>query len=346
MDLKKFADEIAKESKIPAILGSGLMISDCKGFIPTGCEVLDLALGGGDSKLSGIKEGRFIELFGEPSAGKSTIVTCVMIQVQKLGGFAVLIDSEAKYEKQYAVGLGLDLDKLIELQPKTVEEGLLQIKVLLKKNLKQDWGDVPLVIVWDSVAASPTNAEKEKGIYGGGQAEKARLVRSGLRDITLEAANARVTVIFVNHLIATMAMYGAAKTTPVGDAIKYHSVYRLEVKKRTKMEEEGTKIEFGAEIGVKIRKGPWNQGLEVIFPLYYGKGIDNEEAWYNLVSPELQKRGVLVVGGGWLTVTMPGVEPVKMRRGQWKEKVNEIPGLKQLMIAAGCDIYKRKETYE
>lgn len=227
--------------------------------LSTGVPVLDDKTGGG------LPVGRIIELYGQPSAGKSLISLLTIAQAQKKGLDCVYLDCEDTFDGEWAKKLGVDTGKLILGQSSIGEDTIELILKLLKAE--------PAIIVVDSVAAMITRAELEESVDKAFMAPKARLMSKGLSMIN--AQNHGTTIIFINQLRATMAMYGPQFVTPGGHALKFACSIRVEVKKTEDIHEEDkkTKPVIGQIVGFKVTKNktatPFQTGA---FKFYYEDG--------------------------------------------------------------------------
>jgi len=231
--------------------------------MPSGSFAIDNILG------SGIPRGRIIELYGEPSQGKSTISLFIAGQIQKNGGVVAYLDAENAYDANYAEKLGVSTKDLIVSQPDTLEEAFDIIRTFAETN------SVDLIIV-DSVASLTPRAElAEDDQFKETMALQARLLGKALRINTGIIAKSKTTVIFVNQTRSKVGVfYGQKETTPGGKALKFFSSVRLSVAKVEKI--EGTnKEQIGATLKITAVKNkcafPFRSGT---IDLYYDSGID------------------------------------------------------------------------
>ena len=230
--------------------------------IPTGCFQIDQALGCG-----GLPRGRIIELYGEPSEGKSTLSMFFMAQVQKQGGIAVLVDAENSFTSDYAKSIGVDTNQLYVNQPTTLEEAMDVVAGFIENNAD--------LIVVDSVAALVPKKELEgEEMLADSVAVQARLMNKALRILTGSVSRSKTTLIFINQVRDKIGvMYGAKTSTPGGKALKFYSSVRLEVKKGEKIERDGKQIGNWLKINVvKNKVGTPYQKAE--FELVWASGVD------------------------------------------------------------------------
>lgn len=238
--------------------------------IPTGCFAVDRLLGCG-----GLPRGRIIEMYGEPSSGKSATSLYFVSQIQKAGGTCVFIDAEYAFNSEFATSIGVDVKKLFVAQPTTLEEAMDTVRAFIAANT------IDLIVV-DSVAALvPKNELEGDEMLKDSVAEQARLMNKALRILTGEVARSKTVVIFINHLKEKILTgYGAAwgdkTTTPGGKALKFYSSVRLAIAKGEKL--KGAKeLQIGNVVNVTAVKNkvgfPWRKGK---FDLYYASGVDLE----------------------------------------------------------------------
>ena len=268
--------------------------------ISTGSIGLDVALG-----IGGLPKGRVVEIYGPESSGKTTLTLQVIAESQKLGGTAAFVDAEHALDPGYAEKLGVNVDELLVSQPDTGEQALDITDMLVRS------GAVDIVVV-DSVAALTPKAEIEGEMGDSHMGLQARLMSQALRKLTGNIQRSNTMVVFINQIRMKIGvMFGSPETTTGGNALKFYSSVRLDIR-RIGAIKKGDEV-IGNQTRVKVVKNkvspPFKQAE---FEILYGHGISRMGEIIDLGV----QHGIVDKAGSWYSY---GDD----RIGQGKENVRE-----------------------
>tara|TARA_B100001123_G_scaffold340230_1_gene385525 strand:- start:653 stop:1750 length:1098 start_codon:yes stop_codon:yes gene_type:complete len=251
--------------------------------ISTGSLSLDLALG-----IGGLPKGRIVEIYGPESSGKTTLALQVVAEAQKVGGICGFVDAEHALDPVYAKKLGVKTEELLISQPDTGEQALEIADTLIKS------GSISVLVI-DSVAALTPRAELEGEMGDHHVGLQSRLMSQALRKLTSSIAKTNTMVIFINQIRMKIGvMFGNPETTSGGNALKFYSSVRMDIRRIGAIKEKEQII--GNSTRVKVVKNKVSPPFKVIeFDLMYGKGISKSGELIDLGA----KADVVEKSGAW-----------------------------------------------
>ena len=286
--------------------------------IPTGSIGLDLALG-----VGGYPRGRIIEIYGPESSGKTTLATHAIAEAQKMGGIAAFIDAEHAFDPYYAKKLGVNTDELLVSQPDNGEQAL-QIADQLISSAAID------IIVIDSVAALTPKAEIEGDMGDNKVGLQARLMSQALRKLTSTISKTKTCCIFINQLREKIGvMFGNPETTTGGNALKFYSSVRIDIRKVTSIK-NGDEI-LGNQVRAKVVKNkvapPFRKAE---FEIIFGEGISRVSELMDLAVTN----DIIQKSGSWFSYQG---DKIAQGREQLKRTLKDNPDLTAIIESQVMD---------
>lgn len=310
--------------------------TDVKEFISTGNTLLDYAIA--NKKGGGVPVGKLTEIVGEEASGKSLLCAHIAAETQRRGGIVAYLDAENAMNPDFAHQIGVDLGKMIYLQPGTVEEAGEQIEKMILLT-RQKAPNQLVTIIWDSTAQTPTRAEIE-GDYDinmNVQMEKPKAMGKMMRKLTQTLGKERICLVFTNQLkFKPGVMYGDPLFAPGGKAVPYAASVRIRLN-RGKVAMEGGDADSGESgdgdaMGVntvakviKNRLGPPLRKCK--FFISFAHGVEDAESWFAY----LHEQGAVEKRNGFCYIPEFDAK-LSFRESKWVETLNKVPGMRDWVL--------------
>ena len=287
----------SKEQKVAFFLDSDEAPTNVEGCVSTGCAMFDVAIS--NRPFGGLPVGRITEITGLEQSGKSLVSAHLIAETQKLGGVAVLIDTETAVSREFLEAIGVDVSKLLYVTADSVEQIFDFTETIIEK-VRETSKDKIVTIVVDSVAAASTTNELAADYKKDGYAtDKAIIISKAIRKITNMIGRQKISLVFTNQLRQKMnAMFGDPWTTSGGKALAFHASVRLRLKNmgQIKMKVNGKDKTVGMKVRcqvVKNRMGPPLRAAD--FEIYFDRGIDNYGSWLSV----MKENKLVKQAGAW-----------------------------------------------
>lgn len=281
-------------------------------WIPTGCLALDKIMG------KGLPVGRIVEIYGDSSSGKSLVAEQIAAIAQDLDYIVLYIDTERAVSLDMLDSLGVDTTSLIYAEPVTIQDTFQVMETFLAKKPKSQKG----VIIWDSIAATTEESEKENAYDSHQVGAHARAISKGLRKFNRLISASDSCAIFINQTRQKIGvMFGDDTATFGGKAVEFYSSVRIELKKGKMMKNKAGKI-----IGVLNRAHNKKNKvatpfLKATLPIYFGFGIDDAASALEYIKENKEEYADRFKSGSWSEYITADGEIIKFQASSWEEKV-------------------------
>ena len=328
----------SKDQKVAFFLDNDDAPTNVEGWVSTGASMLDVAIS--NRPYGGLPVGRITEITGLEQSGKSLVSAHLLAETQKLGGLAVLIDTENAVSREFLEAIGVDTTKLLYVAAETVEQCFEYTETIIEK-VRTSSKDKYVTIVVDSVAAASTEKEMEADYGKDGYAtDKAIIISKAMRKITNLIGRQKITLVFTNQLRQKMnAMpFSDPWTTSGGKAIAFHASVRLRLKSMGTIKAKdgsGNERIVGIKVRcqvVKNRMGPPLRSAD--FDIFFDRGIDNIGAWLG----SMKDNGLVKQSGAWYEYTdIDTGEIIKYQAKDFPSMLETNPSVKEQIYKRICE---------
>ena len=328
----------SKDQKVAFFLDNDDAPTNVEGWVSTGASMLDVAIS--NRPYGGLPVGRITEITGLEQSGKSLVSAHLLAETQKLGGLAVLIDTENAVSREFLEAIGVDTTKLLYVVAETVEQCFEYTETIIEK-VRTSSKDKYVTIVVDSVAAASTEKEMEADYGKDGYAtDKAIIISKAMRKITNLIGRQKITLVFTNQLRQKMnAMpFSDPWTTSGGKAIAFHASVRLRLKSMGTIKAKDTSgndrivgIKVRCQV-VKNRMGPPLRSAD--FDIFFDRGIDNIGAWLG----SMKDNGLVKQSGAWYEYTdIDTGEIIKYQAKDFPSMLEANPSVREQIYKRICE---------
>ncbi len=328
----------SKDQKVAFFLDNDDAPTNVEGWVSTGASMLDVAIS--NRPYGGLPVGRITEITGLEQSGKSLVSAHLLAETQKLGGLAVLIDTENAVSREFLEAIGVDTTKLLYVVAETVEQCFEYTETIIEK-VRTSSKDKYVTIVVDSVAAASTEKEMEADYGKDGYAtDKAIIISKAMRKITNLIGRQKITLVFTNQLRQKMnAMpFSDPWTTSGGKAIAFHASVRLRLKSMGTIKAKDTSgndrivgIKVRCQV-VKNRMGPPLRSAD--FDIFFDRGIDNIGAWLG----SMKDNGLVKQSGAWYEYTdIDTGEIIKYQAKDFPSMLETNPSVREQIYKRICE---------
>ena len=328
----------SKDQKVAFFLDNDDAPTNVEGWVSTGASMLDVAIS--NRPYGGLPVGRITEITGLEQSGKSLVSAHLLAETQKLGGIAVLIDTENAVSREFLEAIGVDTTKLLYVAAETVEQCFEYTETIIEK-VRTSSKDKYVTIVVDSVAAASTEKEMEADYGKDGYAtDKAIIISKAMRKITNLIGRQKITLVFTNQLRQKMnAMpFSDPWTTSGGKAIAFHASVRLRLKSMGTIkakDSSGNDRIVGIKVRcqvVKNRMGPPLRSAD--FDIFFDRGIDNIGAWLG----SMKDNGLVKQSGAWYEYTdIDTGEIIKYQAKDFPSMLEANPSVREQIYKRICE---------